>query len=223
MGQGDSGGVLSMPFLGFSCVVFDFGGTLSSDLYFNVIPPDVDDWHPTITREIFEKPEIVGPWMCGDLSLLDISEVLAAHMDYSPTELHDILRQGCRRLSFNQPVYNLAVRLAAADVKTALVTGNFDVFSDVIVPEHDLDSLFDAIVNSSDHGTYEKIDLWPVAFERFGFGVGYENSLLIEDTEYEIAHFRERGGTAHRYIDDESFSEWLKDAESNGRADPAHD
>lgn len=49
-----------------------------------------------------------------------------------------------------------------------------------------------------------------VAFERLGGGIGYANSLLIEDGESEPASFRTCGGTAYQYQGDELFLGWLK-------------
>ena len=91
-----------------------------------------------------------------------------------------------------------------------MVTDNMDVFSKVVIPAHGLDAQFDVIINSADFQEIRKDRLLPVAFERLGDGIGYANSLLIEDGENEPALFRAAGGTAYQYSNDEQFLNWLE-------------
>jgi hypothetical protein len=51
--------------------------------------------------------------------------------------------------------------------------------------------------------------LWSIAFKQLGDGIGYGNSLLIEDGETQPALFRVQGGYACRYYNDELFQGWL--------------
>ena len=93
--------------------------------------------------------------------------------------------------------------------KIALVTDNMDVFTKVVIPAHKLDRLFDVIVNSSDYREIRKDILWSIAFERLGDGIGYADSLLIEDGETEPERFRQLGGYSCQYSNDELFSKWV--------------
>jgi beta-phosphoglucomutase-like phosphatase (HAD superfamily) len=120
------------------------------------------------------------------------------------------LRKGCTELGFNEAVYEFAHWVRASPLKSALVTANMDVFSDVIVPSHGLDRLFDVIVNSADVGTCDKTVLWPMAFQALEDGITYRNALLIEDGEVNPAKFRERGGIAYQYRGDLEFRAWLR-------------
>ncbi len=120
------------------------------------------------------------------------------------------MEEGCRHLDFNPAVWNFALAQKPAGRKTALVTGNMDVFTKVVVPAHGLDQLFDVILNTADFGEIRKEVLWPMAFERLGGGIGYANSLLIEDGESEPAKFRALGGLAYQYRNDGLFLDWLK-------------
>ncbi len=45
------------------CIVFDFGFTLSSDLYFKEVSSGYPQWREVIQREVFERPEVVEAWM----------------------------------------------------------------------------------------------------------------------------------------------------------------
>jgi FMN phosphatase YigB (HAD superfamily) len=195
------------------CIIFDFGFTLSSDLYFNVAPPECPDWQNLIQRHIFSDPVLVDDWMKADVTLEDIAKRLAPVVCMKIPRIVDFLELGCRNLNFNQAVLNFAIEQRKQGRKTAIVTGNMDVFTKIVVPWHHLADKFDGIINSFDHCEIDKALLWPKAFELVGNGIGYRQSLLIEDGEKNVAKFREKGGYAYQYSNDEQFLRWLK---SNG-------
>lgn len=62
---------------------------------------------------------------------------------------------------------------------------------------------------NADYGVLRKDVLWSLAFATFGDGIGYHNSLLIEDGPHEPALFRAHGGAAYQYHTDAAFREWL--------------
>ena len=186
------------------CVVFDFGGTLSSDPYFKELEPDAFD---LVQQHLFDDKEFVGRWMTGELSSRNICDYIAGPVGLPADEILDSLRGGCSRLLFNDAVWDFAIEQRGAGRKTTLVTANMDVFTEVIVPTHGLADIFDAIVSSSDHGTGDKEVLWPVAYDALGGGYGYANSLLIEDSPQQVEIFRRLGGQACRYTGDEAFRE----------------
>lgn len=191
------------------CVVFDFGFTLSSDYYFNVSPPDCPQWYAVIQKVIFRDPSITIPWMKGELTSLDIAGILSRYFPLDIPTIAATMEKGCQHLAFNPAVWDFAVAQPAAGRKTALVPDNMDVFTKVVAPSHGLAGLFDVILNSADFHEIRKEFLWPVAFERLGGGIGYANSLLIEDGESEPAMFRALGGYAYQYSNDAAFLEWL--------------
>jgi hypothetical protein len=121
----------------------------------------------------------------------------------------EMMEMGCKRLNFNQAVLDFALAQRDAGRKTALVTANMDVFTKIVVPCHQLDKIFDIILNTFDYKELDKQRLWPVAFQYFGNDIHYANSLLIEDGETEPAKFRKLGGYAYQYSTDELFLEWL--------------
>jgi len=192
------------------CIVFDWGSTLSPDLYFNVTPPGCPHWRDTIQARIFNHEEIVGPWMAGNLTMVDIARELQSEIDLDiPTILH-FMEIGCRNLAINRAVWDFAVTQREIGRATVLVTVNVDVFDSVVIPDHQLTQLFDVIVNSHSHRTTDKEILWPIAFEGVSPEIGYHNSLLIDDSPSNVTRFRARGGIAHRYTDDVAFLAWLR-------------
>ncbi len=191
------------------CVVFDFGFTLSSDLYFSLVPPDCPRWSEIIQERVFAEPQIVRRWMEGGMTIADIAGLLAKYVAMDRDSIVSTMEKGCEHMRMNPAVWDFALEQKSRGKKTALVTANMDVFTKVVVPAHRLDQVFDVIVNSFDYRDLHKEHLWPVAFQRLGGDVQYWNSLLIEDGETEPARFRRLGGQAYQYSTDELFLNWL--------------
>ena len=191
------------------CVVFDFGFTLSPDYYFTVAPAGYPQWHAVIQEHIFRQETVVNPWMTGDLGLVDMAKIVSQHIDLPLPIIVDTMERGCARTRLNPVVWKFACAQRAQERKTALVTANMDVFTRIVVPLHRLDTIFDVIFNTSDHHELRKEVLWDRAFELLGDGISYTNSLLIEDGPKEPALFRERGGVAYQYENDDLFRQWL--------------
>ncbi len=191
------------------CVVFDFGFTLSSDLYFKLAPPGCSNWRDLIQERIFGESHIAERWMAGDLTIKDVAGILSHYIDMDTASIVETMEKGCEQLRMNRAVWDFALTQKDEGRKTALVTGNMDVFTKVVVPYHRLDKVFDVILNTFDYKERRKERLWPIAFQRLGNGIGYENSLLIEDGETEPTRFRRLGGYAYQYATDELFVEWL--------------
>jgi len=192
------------------CVIFDFGFTLSSDYYFKIAPPEFPQWRDIIQEHIFGDSSIAQPWMKGELTSHDIAAMISQYIPLEIPVILSFMEKGCENLKFNPAVWNFAVSQRSACRKTALVTGNMDVFTKVVIPAHHLDSVFDIILNTADYHEIRKELLWPIAFEKLGNGIGYANSLLIEDGITEPKRFRELGGYAYQYSTDALFSEWLQ-------------
>jgi len=191
------------------CIVFDFGFTLSSDLFFKVAPPECPAWQRLIQQHIFSDAALVDNWMSARVTMAEIAEQLAPIVGMAVPRIIAFLKLGCEKLNFNEAVLAFAIRQRALGRKTAIVTGNMDVFTQVVVPAHNLGSQFDVIINSFDYREIDKYILWERAFEQLGAGLGYPQSLLIEDGEKNVSKFRAKGGMAYRYENDERFLDWL--------------
>jgi len=192
------------------CVVFDFGFTLSSDLYFKVAPPECPDWQNLIQKHIFSNNDLIDNWMSAVVTLWDIAEELAPVVDMKVPRIVELLKSGCEDLNFNEAVLTFAIAQREQGRKTAIVTNNMDVFTEIVMPCHNLDDKFDIIINSFDYHEIDKSVLWAKAFELLGNGIGYSQSLLIEDGEKNVTKFRRNGGYAYQYTNDECFLTWLK-------------
>ena len=202
--------LMYLNFTNIRCVVFDFGFTLSSDLYFTLAPPNYPQWRTIIQEIIFDQKPIVNAWMRGELTLSDIAAIVGTHIDLPVPVIVETMQQGCRTMRFNPVVWEFACAQRGQGRKTALVTANMDVFTNVVVPAHRLDQVFDVILNTADYHDLRKERLWDRAFAMLGSGIDYGNSLLIEDGSKEPALFRARGGYAYQYENDDSLHAWLQ-------------
>jgi FMN phosphatase YigB (HAD superfamily) len=196
------------------CVVFDFADTLCSDHYFT---PLGEEHEKAISKLIFgeNSSRWADPWMVGKVTAKEIAVYLAGHLPLSASAILDDLHEGCRSLRFNPAVWELALDQRRRGRKAALVTGNMEVFTEIVVPTHHLDQVFDTIVNSSDYGEGRKEVLWPIAFAQLGPVYTYANSLLIEDSMGNVERFRALGGAAHHYTSDRELMRWLSAQQSD--------
>jgi len=189
------------------CVVFDFHKTLCSEPYFLPLGlPFVDSVGELVFGGNSEK--WADPWMRGDLSSDDIAEYLSQHCTYKRTEILNGLRQGCANMHFNPGVWQFAQAQKRSGRKTVLATANMDVFTEVIVPSHSLQTVFDVIMNTADIGTLEKEVLWQQALHELRDGASFSNSLLIDDSAPMVSLFAELGGAAYQYVGDDELRRW---------------
>jgi len=187
------------------CVVFDFADTLSSEPYFARLGPE---FCSVVTEAIFtgeNKIKWATPWTSGTLSSQDICEYLSDLTGITHEKILRALREGCSNLKLNPAIWQFAQSQKHEGRKTALATINMDVFTEVVVPCHGFDKVFDVVVSSSDYGLNTKIELCEIVFSKLD-GYTYENSLLIDDSPKSVEPFRCRGGLAYQYTTDEAFA-----------------
>jgi len=191
-------------------VVFDFDGTLSFGRYFEPLGSACIE---AIGDLVFgsNSGRWADPWMAGRLTSRDIASYLSRHLPESEEDILSALRQGCSNMPLNPVVYDFALRQRKAGRKTALVTANMDIFTEVVVPAHDLDAVFDLVLNTADHRTLDKSILWRKAFDAFGPEHSFAASVLIEDSPKMVNLFESLGGHAHRYQGDQVLQAWLEE------------
>ena len=176
------------------CIIFDFAFTLSSDHFGN-------KYEAAYGKFVFGEDcgHISSPWMEGRVSSHDIAEFLASKLELPPKIIHDDLIQSCVNFKFNPEVWDFALAQRQAGRKTAIVTINADVFTKVIVPAHNLENIFDVIVNSADYGEPCKEVLWQMALDKLGSEYSFSDCLLIDDAAHNVQRFQELGGCSYLY------------------------
>jgi FMN phosphatase YigB (HAD superfamily) len=190
-------------------IVVDYGMTLCSDLYSRQAPPGCPQWTEVLEQAVFQSAWF-DRWMAGQVSARDTADYLAARLPLSRAAIEAQMGAACRGLALNQGVLAFVHRQRARGLRTALVTANIDLFTAVVVPDQGLEALFDVIVNSYDHRTTDKTQLWPIAYRQLGKEYGYSTSFLLEDSARNVAQFVALGGRAHRYVGDDELKAWLE-------------
>jgi len=199
-------------------IVVDYGMTLSSALYFRRAPPDCPQWVQVVEEAVFGS-EWFERWMVGEACARDTAAYLATRLPLSPAAVEAQMRAGCRGLALNRGVVAFVRKGRARGRKTALVTANIDLFTQVIVPDQGLEGLFDVIVNSYEYGSTDKVRLWVAAFRQLGSGHGYGTSFLLEDSVQNVARFVALGGRGHCYRGDDELESWLETKPNWDRTD----
>lgn len=191
-------------------VIFDFSGTLSCGRYFEPLGQESLD---AIGSLVFGRgsAQWADPWMKGELTSQNVASYLGKILPESEDDILSALHQGCSSMTFNPAVRRFALQQREVGRKTALVTANMDVFTEVVVPAHSLDTLFDIVLNTSDYQTLDKSVLWRKALDAFGPGFSFGTSLLIDDSLRMVSLFRSLGGHAVQYDEDEAFQTWLEE------------
>jgi hypothetical protein len=99
----------------------------------------------------------------------------------------------------------------------AIVTINPDMFSDCVIPNYQLDKMFETIVTSWEEGTLDKSDLCDIALARLD-GVAERSAALLVDNRIEnVERWRARGGVAYHFTGDAAFASNPPDAFKNSR------
>lgn len=194
-----------------NCVFIDFDGTLCFDRYFE--PLGMSSLH-AINHLVFSdnSQRWADPWMKGDISSQDVALYLSQHLPNSKEEILAALRLGCVNMRLNPSVLDFSLQQRKAGCRTALVTANMDVFTEIVVPYHGLDTQFDLVLNTADHCTLDKSFLWRKALGTFGPEFSFAKSVLIDDSPKMISLFNSLGGHAYRYENEYAFEAWLQES-----------
>jgi FMN phosphatase YigB (HAD superfamily) len=191
------------------CIVFDYANTLSSDNYFQTHPESCANWREVFQEHIFSNKKYLTDWCTSKLLAHDIAEIIEPFVKMPIESIIAEMKAGCNNLKLNNTVLEFAIAQKKSGRRTALVTANIDLFTEIVVPFHNLHNIFDKIVNSSDYNNDNKAELWPIAFNSFGQNISYANSLLIDDSEKWIDIFKRNGGNVCNYVNDIEFANWL--------------
>lgn len=188
------------------CILFDFGNTLADQWWLMRQPDDVPQWSAVYEKVISHSEEWTSKWDIGAVTKFQVAAEVARHLSISPERALEIMEENSRSLTF----YPNIMRFVKENRKTrrqAMVTLNADLFSEIVVPHYDLGDLFEIIVNSFYYGTNDKAKLCEIVFTKMGDGIGFENSMLIDNDPKHLAGFEERGGKTYQFINDEKFAQ----------------
>lgn len=193
---------------------FDFHNVISRDLMYGGVGEEHARVREFVDGEIFGRDsDLPDRWMRGELKSADINQIIGAHLGIDRGLLAELQAESVRRMRLETRLLELSRQLRAAGIKTAIVSDNMDIFTEVAAPHHGLRDWFDDIINSAEHG-FLKSDaegaLFDIAMGRLGES-DYGKALLIDDSARVRPVFEKKGGTVFTYTTFEQFEPWMKE------------
>lgn len=191
----------------YNTILFDFDGVLSRERFydngFSSEFPEVYNW---IQENIFTDKDLLKNWMRGETSSKEINRGIARETGMDLNVLHPLFEKSVYDIKLDRKLVDKAKELKEKDKKTAIVTDNMDVFSEITIKNHKLDEIFDAIVNSSDKKMLKKDKngkLFDIALDLLNSKI--QESVLIDDSEGNVELFISKGGDGIVYKDYEDL------------------
>jgi len=192
---------------------FDFDGVLCTDRFYTTLMPEYPHVVEWIGSHIFSGEKYCDRWMRGEFMWRDINKVIADATGISHELLNELFVNSVRLMKINQYLIKFAEKLQIKGIKTAIVTGNMDIFNEITVPEKHLDKTFPVIVNSYDYKLMKQDEngrLFDIALNKLGL-YSYDGVLLVDDTPAYCELFKNKGGQVYQYSNQIAFERWAKD------------
>ncbi len=185
----------------YQTILFDFDGVLCKGRFYEktLLPSyrKVYDW---IQENIFGKEELVHKWMRNQINSAGINQMISENTGIEYKTLNELYEESIHKLKLEKEIISTAKQLKISGNKIGIVTDNMDIFTQITVPTHQLDMLFDSIINSADHGLLKKDNkgkLFDITLATLGKNI--ENSILIDDSEATIELYEKKGGRGFVY------------------------
>lgn len=189
---------------------FDFDGVLCTDRYYTTLLPEYPGVLEWIGAHVFSGEKYCDRWMRGEYTYRQINAVIAEETGISLEQLDELFISSVKQMKVNPVLIKFAKEFLKRHIKTALVTNNMDVFNEITVPEKKLNRIFPVIVNSYDFKLMkhdENGKLFDIALNRLGLS-SYSGVLLIDDVKAYCDIFKDKGGEAFHYVNQQGFEQW---------------
>ncbi|MBM3257148.1 MAG: hypothetical protein FJY98_02355 [Candidatus Liptonbacteria bacterium] len=182
-------------------ILFDFYGVLCRGKFYNEKLrekfPHIFDW---IQENIFGGTwQLADEWMRGKLKARDINKHIAEGTGIEEKLLNELFFEDLKKLPLEERMLAYAKELKQQGKKICIVSDNMDVFSEITVPQHQLNKAFDVVINSADYGLLkqdEKGKLFDIALEAIG-EKDISLTLLIDDSPKSVEVYKEKGGNIY--------------------------
>ena len=180
-------------------VLWDFGDTLVDERWMRREPRSCPDWE---SAWVDVMTELADGWNVGDVATSEVYTALAARSGLSVAGVERHAVSCCRDLTFHTRAWSAAKERRWPQ---AIVTVNPDVFEHYIVPEYQLDEVFDMIVTSWSENTADKVQLCEIALACLGYDGDRHDVLLIDNRLDLVRAWVWSGGSGYWFRTDEQF------------------
>src|SRR5262249_55366651 len=100
----------------------------------------------------------------------------------------------------------------------SIVAVNPDIFTNIIVPEYQLDRQADLIVTSWQHGTEDKSARCEFAIAQLGIVALLAECLLVDNRLNNVLAWRDKGGAAYHFKGREAASNFIRGSPTRSHA-----
>lgn len=198
--------------MNYKAVLFDFDGVLCRERFYEkILLPNYREIYDWIQLNIFDDKELLQKWMRNQIDSAGINRLIAENTGIGYGKLNKLFQESVRKMKLEKEVLDLAKSLKHSGTKVGVVTDNMDVFTQITIPSHHLDRLFDVMINSADYGML-KMDnngkLFDIALTALEENI--ESSLMIDDSKSLIELYKQKGGHGFVYRDSEELKSFLR-------------
>ena len=185
----------------YQTILFDFDGVLCKDRFYEkTLLPNYRKVYDWIQSTVFGNKELVWKWMRGQTNSIAINRLIAESTGIGFEKLNELYEESVRKMELEKEMVTFVKLLKQSGKKVGIVTDNMDVFTNITIPSHQLNVLFDVTINSADYGLLKKDDngkLFDIALASLDEKI--ENSLMIDDSDSTIKLYEQKGGQGFRY------------------------
>lgn len=198
--------------MNYKAIIFDFDGVLSKDRFYEkALLPEYVNEYEWIQQNIFGNSTLIHKWMRNEITSNQINRFISENTRISFDILSQKFIESVRKMELDKGMKNLVNQKRVSNVKTAIVTDNMDIFSEITIDNHELDKIFEVIINSADHGLLKKDEdgkLFDIALEKLGENIG--NTLLIDDSISAVDIYQQKGGRGFLYRNFDDLKSFLR-------------
>jgi len=139
-------------------IFIDWNKTLSNSLFWSHLSKEnnhkYSKYHPKIIEVLFStNKHLIYPWMRGEYTSKEITDIISTDVGLSSEILHDELSTSCRQQSFvDFNIPDLINKIQKKDIFVVIATDNMDTFRKCTVPSMNLENIFDDILISHELG-----------------------------------------------------------------------
>jgi FMN phosphatase YigB (HAD superfamily) len=184
-------------------ILWDFGDTLADERWMLAPIVGSSDW-PKLYRERVGSAALGLHWNSGAISTREVAAELAGALGVEVGAVIAHMEACSRRVRFFSKVMAFIEECA---VPQAIVTVNPDIFTNIVVPEYQLDRRVDLIVTSWQQNTVEKSTLCGYAIDQLGIAVSLAECLLVDNRADNVLAWRSEGGAAYHFRGENAFCE----------------
>jgi FMN phosphatase YigB (HAD superfamily) len=170
----------------------DFHGTICHDDFWRSL---AEEDFRRVQKALFETDaSLVNEWMRGEHTSEEINGFAAERTGLDYDLLWQAFTHDCKSMRVSHELLSV-IKLLRDTHRIVLITDNMDCFDRFTVPELSLNTVFDDIANSYNHGRL-KTEQNGETFAKY-LGGTIADAMLVDDSKASCQFFEKLGGTSY--------------------------